>query len=184
MYRLIVFSLWLYFALLIFPFKVGAMFETDFTQNVKVTIFNNTEQNMLISFLADGCTDVTIAITKNSTIQHNHPRHPAHLWYSHPMSENPYRHCQVRILEPSQTTSYLYKGVGYTIETDRLVASYVLKNSIHKNLRNVTFTNYVYYDDSKYTLPISTNASQDTYLSITQDNPQNKLSTSILQLNP
>ncbi|WP_298775064.1 hypothetical protein [uncultured Shewanella sp.] len=184
MCRLIVFSILLYFALLIIPFKVGAKFETDFSQNVKVTILNNTEQDMLISFLADGCTDITIAITKNSSISHNHPRHPAHSWYSHPMSENPYRHCQVRILEPNQTTSYEYKGVGYTIETDRLIASYAFKNSIQKNLRNVTFTNYVYHENSQYTLPISTNTSQDTYLSITQDNPQNKLSTSILQLSP
>ena len=184
MRRLIVLSLLLYFALLIFPFKVGAMFETDFTQNVKVTVLNNTEQDMLISFLAEGCTDITIAITKNSTIQHNNPKHPAHSWYSHPMSENPYRHCKVGILEPNQVTSYQYKGVGYTIETDRLITSYALKNSIRENLRNVTFTNFVYYENSKYTLPISTNASTDTYLSITQDNPQNKLSTSILQLSP
>ncbi|WP_299008752.1 hypothetical protein [uncultured Shewanella sp.] len=91
---------------------------------------------------------------------------------------------KVGILKPNQSTSYQYKGVGYAIETDRLITSYAFKDSIRKNLRNVSFTNYVYYEDTKNTLPISTNASKDTYLSITQDNPYNKLSTSLLQLSP
>ncbi len=160
------------------------MFSTDFAQNVQVTVLNNTEQNMLISFLAEGCTNVAIAITKNNAIQYSHPLHPPHLWYQHPQSENPYRHCQVNILKPNQHTSYKYKGVGYLVETDRLIASYVLKENINKRFRNVTFNNYVYYENSRYILPIPTNTSKDTYLSITQNNPNDKLSATLLQISP
>lgn len=166
------------------PNVVNAFFDTNFPQNTHVTVFNNTEQKMLISFLADGCTDISIAITKSESIEQNTPHHPAHLWYSHPMAENPYRHCKVDIIQPSQQVSYQYKGVGYLMETDRSIVAYALKEKTHKRLRNTTFQNYVYFDKSKHILPISTHRSRDTFLSIIQTDPSNKRNTELLQISP
>ncbi|MCL1125285.1 hypothetical protein [Shewanella surugensis] len=163
---------------------VNAFPETNIPKDTQVTVFNNTDQKMIVSFLAHGCTNLTIAVTRNKTIKHNNPNQSPHLWYRHPRAENPYRHCQVNILQPNQLTFYRYKGVGYLIETERFVVSYTLKENNHESIRNMIYHNYVYLENTKNSLPISARKSSDTYLSITQTNPSDKLTTALIQISP